>query len=92
MKKFSIIILQICAVVLAWAQDGKSFNPDAVKVRLLKNKEAQLKSQLDSLDKTTFEISGATDFERWSFVKDSTRLSIRSEMVAVGLEIKELNK
>ena len=92
MKKFFLIILLICAVLVVWAQDDKNFNPNAVKIRLLKNKEAQLKSQLDSLNKITFENSGTTDFERWSFVKDSTRLSIRSEMVAVGLEMKELNK
>lgn len=89
MKRYSIIFLLLLAFFAVGAQDKAAFNPNAVKIKLLKNKESQLKSQIDSLKHTTFEGNDQAALERWNYVKDSTTLAIRSEIVAISLEIKE---
>ena len=83
MKKYTIILLLLCASLVLGAQDK------AVKIKLLKNREAQLKTQIDSLKRTVFDGSDPAAQERWNYVKDSTTLAIRSEIVAISLEIKE---
>ncbi len=89
MKKYTIILLLLCASFVLGAQDKAAFNPNSVKIKLLKNREAQLKTQIDSLKRTVFDGSDPAAQERWNYVKDSTTLAIRSEIVAISLEIKE---
>ena len=89
MKRYAIILLLLCASLVLAAQDKEAFNPNSVKIKLLKNRQAQLKAQVDSLKRTIFEGDDPSDQERWNYVKDSTTLAIRSEIVAISLEMKE---
>lgn len=91
MKKYSIILLLLLASIVVGAQDKVGFNPNAVKIKLLKNREAQLKAQVDSVKQTVFDGNDPAARERWNYVKDSTTLAIRSEIVAISLEIKEFS-
>lgn len=88
MKRIAIILLLLSAALAVGAQDNK-FNPNAVKVRLLKNRQAQLKIQVDSVKASVFEGEDPIARERWNYVKDSTILVLRSEMTTVAQEIKE---
>ncbi len=89
MKRYVIILLLLCASLVLAAQDKEALNPNSVKIKLLKNRQAQLKAQVDSLKRTIFEGDDPSDQERWNYVKDSTTLAIRSEIVAISLEMKE---
>lgn len=89
MKRYAIILLLLCASLVLAAQDKEALNPNSVKIKLLKNRQAQLKAQVDSLKRTIFEGDDPSDQERWNYVKDSTTLAIRSEIVAISLEMKE---
>lgn len=89
MKRYVIILLLLCASLVLAAQDKEALNPNSVKIKLLKNRQAQLKAQVDSLKRTVFEGADPADQERWNYVKDSTTLAIRSEIVAISLEMKE---
>lgn len=92
MKRYSIILLLLLASIFVGAQDKNAFNPNAVKVKLLKNQAAHLQAQVDSLKQTRFEGEDLSARERWEFVKDSSTLALRSEIVAISLEIKEYEK
>ena len=92
MKRYPIILLLLLAAFVVGAQDKNAFNPNAVKVKLLKNQVAQLQARVDSLKQTRFEGNDLSARERWEFVKDSSTLALRSEIVAISLEIKEYER
>ncbi len=90
MKKSIVVIVFIALAVVNIAQTNKVNYGTALKLKSLANKEMKLNAKLDSLRNVTLMDTNPIALERKKIARDSMLLSVKSEIVSVQLERKEI--
>lgn len=86
----SVILMMMVFAAVAQTQSNKTDYAVALKLKSLDNKEVKLHARLDSLKNVTIMAAEPIVLERKKIVRDSMMLSVKSEIVAVELERKEI--
>lgn len=92
MKRNSVLVILVIMAfsAVAQTQSNKTDYATALKLKSLDNREAKLHARLDSLKNVTIMAADPIVLERKKMVRDSMLLSVKSEIVAVELERKEI--
>jgi len=90
MKKSIVFFVFIVLAVVNIAQTNKTDYSTALKLKSLENKEAKLTDRLDSLKNVPIMATDPIMLERKKIIRDSLLLSVKSEIIEVQLERKEI--
>lgn len=90
MKKSIVFFVFIVLAVVNIAQTNKTDYSTALRLKSLENKEAKLTDRLDSLKNVPIMATDPIMLERRKIIRDSLLLSVKSEIIEVQLERKEI--
>lgn len=90
MKKNIVFLVFIVLAIVNIAQTNKTDYSSALRLKSLENKEAKLTAKLDSLKNIPIMDTSPWALERKKIIRDSMLLSVKSEIITVQLERKEI--